>query len=182
MTVPLVILALFALGLGGLVKDSVLANLPGEKPEHETIVIVVSIAVALGGIALGWLIYRGRALGQENDPLAVTPLERKLWFDELYSATVGRLWSLAIIIAEQLNELLHFIRDLLVTLANKIGTGFAVGGDRKLIDKLAFDGMCNQLRSAGHAVTRPQNGFLPGYLRLIAVGAVALGVLVFWIK
>ncbi len=182
MTVPLVILALFALGLGGLVKDSVLANLPGEKPEHETIVIVVSIAVALGGIALGWLIYRGRALGQENDPLAVTPLERKLWFDELYAATVGRLWSLAIIIAEQLNELLHFIRDLLVTLANKIGTGFAVGGDRKLIDKLAFDGMCNQLRSAGHAVTRPQNGFLPGYLRLIAVGAVALGVLVFWIK
>ena len=182
MTVPLVILALFALGLGGLAKDSVLANLPGEAPEHETIVIVVSIAVALGGIALGWLIYRGRALGQENDPLAVTPLERKLWFDELYAATVGRLWSLAIIIAEQLNELLHFIRDLLVTLANKIGTGFAVGGDRKLIDKLAFDGMCNQLRSAGHAVTRPQNGFLPGYLRLIAVGAVALGVLVFWIK
>ena len=182
MTVPLVILALFALGLGGLVKDSVLANLPGEAAQHETIVIVVSIAVALGGIALGWLIYRGRALGQENDPLAVTPLERKLWFDELYSATVGRLWSLAIIIAEQLNELLHFIRDLLVTLANKIGTGFAVGGDRKLIDKLAFDGMCNQLRSAGHAVTRPQNGFLPGYIRLIAVGAVALGVLVFWIK
>jgi len=182
MTVPLVILALFALGLGGLVKDSVLANLPGEAAQHETIVIVVSIAVALGGIALGWLIYRGRALGQENDPLAVTPLERKLWFDELYAATVGRLWSLAIIIAEQLNELLHFIRDLLVTLANKIGTGFAVGGDRKLIDKLAFDGMCNQLRSAGHAVTRPQNGFLPGYLRLIAVGAVALGVLVFWIK
>jgi len=182
MTVPLVILALFALGLGGLVKDSVLANLPGEAAQHETIVIVVSIAVALGGIALGWLIYRGRALGQENDPLAVTPLERKLWFDELYAATVGRLWSLAIIIAEQLNELLHFIRDLLVTLANKIGTGFAVGGDRKLIDKLAFDGMCNQLRSAGHAVTRPQHGFLPGYLRLIAVGAVALGVLVFWIK
>ena len=182
MTVPLVILALFALGLGGLVKDSVLANLPGEAAQHETIVIVVSIAVALGGIALGWLIYSGRALGQENDPLAVTPLERKLWFDELYAATVGRLWSLAIIIAEQLNELLHFIRDLLVTLANKIGTGFAVGGDRKLIDKLAFDGMCNQLRSAGHAVTRPQNGFLPGYLRLIAVGAVALGVLVFWIK
>jgi len=182
MTVPLVILALFALGLGGLVKDSVLANLPGEAAQHETIVIVVSIAVALGGIALGWLIYRGRALGQENDPLAVTPLERKLWFDELYAATVGRLWSLAIIIAEQLNELLHFIRDLLVTLANKIGTGFAVGGDRKLIDKLAFDGMCNQLRSAGHAVTRPQNGFLPGYLRLIAVGAVVLGVLVFWIK
>lgn len=182
MTVPLVILAVFALGLGGLAKDSVLAKLPGETAQHTPVVLAVSIAVALGGILLGWLIYRGRTLGQAADPLAVTPLVRKLWFDELYAATVGRLWGLAIIIAEQLNELLHFIRDLLVTLANKIGTGFAIGGDRKLIDKLAFDGMCSQLRSAGHAVTRLQNGFLPGYLRLIALGAVALGVLVFWIK
>ena len=182
MTVPLVILAVFALGLGGLAKGSVLAKLPGETADHTPVVLAVSIAVALGGILLGWLIYRGRTLGQAADPLAVTPLVRKLWFDELYAATVGRLWGLAIIIAEQLNELLHFIRDLLVTLANKIGTGFAIGGDRKLIDKLAFDGMCSQLRSAGHAVTRLQNGFLPGYLRLIALGAVALGVLVFWIK
>jgi len=107
---------------------------------------------------------------------------RKLWFDELYAATVGRLWSLAIVIAEQLNELLLFVRDLAVTLADRIGNAFAIGGDRKLIDTLTFDGMCNRLRSAGHAVTRPQNGFLPGYLRLIALGAVALGILVFWIK
>ena len=101
---------------------------------------------------------------------------------ELSAATVGRLWSLAIIIAEQLNELLLRVRDLAVLLADRIGNAFAIGGDRKLIDTLAFDGMCNWLRSAGHAVTRPQNGFLPGYLRLIALGAVALGVLVFWIK
>ena len=182
MTLPLIILTLFALGLGGLAKDSVLDNLPGEAAQHETIVVVVSIAVALGGIALGWLIYRGRALGQAADPLAITPLVQKLWFDELYAATAGRLWALAIVIAEQLNELLLFVRDLAVLLADRIGNAFAIGGDRKLIDTLAFDGMCNWLRSAGHAVTRPQNGFLPGYLRLIALGAVALGVLVFWIK
>ena len=34
MTVPLVILSLFALGLGGLAKDSVLAKLPGEAAQH----------------------------------------------------------------------------------------------------------------------------------------------------
>ena len=183
MTIPLVILALFALGLGGLAKDSVLANLPLDETElHTTIVLVVSVAVALGGIALGWLVYRGRALGQAVDPLAITPLERKLWFDELYAATVGRLWTLVIVIWEQFNELLLFMRDLAVTLADRIGSAFAIGGDRKLIDTLAFDGLCDRLRSASHAVTRPQNGFLPGYLRLIALGAVALGLLVFWIK
>ena len=185
MTVPLLILSVFALGLGALAKDYLMDHLPPYKnpvAEHETIVIIVSIAVALGGIALGFLIYRSRALGQATDPLAVTPLVRKLWFDELYAATVGRLWALAIIIAEQLNELLLFVRDLAVLLADRIGNAFAVGGDRKLIDMLAFDGMCDRLRSAGHTVTRPQNGFLPGYLRLIALGAVALGLLVSWMK
>ena len=181
MTTPLVILALFALGMGMVLEKSIFAKLQG-KLIHDNFVIAVSMAVALGGIALGWLIYRGRALGQAADPLAVTPLVRKLWFDELYAATVGRLWALAIVIFEQLNELLHFVRDLAVLLADRIGNAFAIGGDRKLIDTLAFDGMCNRLRSAGHAATRPQNGFLPGYLRLIALGAVALGLLVSWMK
>ena len=61
MTVPLLILSVFALGLGALARGSLLDKLPGNAAEHETIVIAVSIAVALGGIALGFLIYRGRA-------------------------------------------------------------------------------------------------------------------------
>jgi NADH-quinone oxidoreductase subunit L len=181
MTVPLVILAVFALGLGALAHKTVFAKLPGDAAEHETIVIAVSIAVALGGILIGWLIYRGRKLGEDADPLAVAPLREKLWFDEFYAATIGRLWNLAAIIWEQLNELLLFVRDIAVTVARGFSSLFAIIGDRKLIDTLAFDGLCNKLREAGHTVTRPQNGFLPGYLRLIAIGAVALGLLVFWI-
>ena len=181
MTVPLLILSVFALGLGALARGSLLDKLPpGNAVKHETIVIAVSIAVALGGIALGFLIYRGRALGQEADPLALKPFERKFWFDEIYEATVCRLWALFTIISEQLNALLLFIRDLAVEVASRIGTGFAIGGDRKLIDSLAFDGMCARLRCAGRTVTRPQNGFLPGYLRLIALGAVLLTALVLW--
>jgi NADH-quinone oxidoreductase subunit L len=180
MTVPLVILAVFALGLGALAYGTVFDNLPHQKYEHKPIVIAVSIAVALGGILIGWLIYRGRNLGEDADPLAIAPLREKLWFDEFYAATVGRLWNLAAIIWEQLNELLLFVRDIAVTVARGLSSLFAIVGDRKLIDSLAFDGLSNKLREAGHVVTRPQNGFLPGYLRLIAIGAVALGLLVFW--
>ena len=182
MTVPLVILAVFALGLGALAHGTVFDKLPGEAAQHDTIIIVVSVVVALGGIALGWLIYGCRNLGVASDPLAVEPLREKLWFDEFYAVTVGRLWNLAAIIWEQLNELLLFVRDMAVTLARGLSSAFAIGGDRKLIDTLAFDGLCEKLRSAGHAVTRPQNGFLPGYLRLIAIGAVALGLMVFWMS
>jgi len=179
MTVPLLILSLFALGLGALARGDILKLFPG-KPvtPHPGTVIAVSIAVALGGIALGFLIYRGRTLGQAADPLALRPFERKFWLDELYAATAGRLWTLLTVIAEQLNALLLFIRDLAVEIASRIGSAFAVCGDRMLIDSFAFDGLCDRLRSAGRTATRPQNGFLPGYLRLIALGAVLLGVLV----
>ena len=183
MTVPLLILSVFALGLGALAKGDILKLLPGNPVlPHPGTVVAISIAVALGGIALGFMIYRGRALGQAADPLALKPFERKFWFDEIYEATVGRLWTLFTIISEQLNALLLFIRDLAVEVASRIGTGFAIGGDRKLIDSLAFDGMCARLRCAGRTVTRPQNGFLPGYLRLIALGAVLLTALVLWAK
>ena len=179
MTVPLVILAVFALGLGAFVRYGLL---PEKFEAHGKIVFIVSLVVALGGILLGWLVYSGRKLGVDSDPLAVEPLREKLWFDEFYAVTVGRLWNLAAIIWEQLNELLLFVRDMAVALARGLSSAFAIGGDRKLIDTLAFDGLCKKLRSAGHAVTRPQNGFLPGYLRLMAIGAVALGLMVFWMS
>ena len=182
MTVPLIILAVFALGLGALAHGTVFDKLPGVAAKHETIVIVISVVVALGGIALGWLVYRGRKLGVDTDPLAVRPLREKLWFDEYYADTVEQLWKLAAITWEQLNELLLFLRDMFVAVVQGVSSAFAVGGDRKLIDTLAFDGLCDWFRSLGYAVTRPQNGFLPSYLRLIAIGAVALGLMVFWMS
>ena len=182
MTVPLVILAVFALVLGAISRGTIFDELPHVQYEHNDFVIVVSVVVALGGIALGWMIYRGRKLGVDADPLAIKPLREKFWFDEYYADTVGKLWSLAAVIFEQLNELLVFLRDIFVAMARGLSSAFAIGGDRKLIDVMAFDGLCDWLRSLGYAVTRPQNGFLPDYLRLIAIGAVVLGLMVFWIS
>ena len=182
MDIALVILAVFALGLGALARGVVFDQLPGNAVKHETIIIVVSVIVALGGIALGWVIYRGRKLGVDADPLAVKPLREKLWFDEYYADTVEQLWKLAAITWEQLNELLLFLRDMFVAVLQGVSSAFAIGGDRKLIDTLAFDGLCDWFRSLGYVVTRPQNGFLPSYLRLIAIGAVALGLMVFWMS
>lgn len=185
MTAPLVVLAVFALGLGALAKGAVhtkLLNIYGTSAPHEKIVVGVSIAVSLGGILIGWLVYRGRKLSADADPLAIAPLKQKLWFDELYAATVGRAWSVLSIIWEQLNELLLFLRDLLVTLVCAISHFFAVVTDRRLIDTVAFDGLCDVLRGVGRWVANTQHGFLPGYLRVIAFGIVALGLLVYLMK
>ena len=182
MTMPLCILAVFALGMGAVFEGALFEKFKGEIL-HPKFVIMVSIVVAVGGVAIGWLVYASRRLGDAaNDPLALAPLENKLWFDEFYEATVMRLWNLAALIWEQLNEMLLFARDIFVALARALSSAFAIGGDRRLIDAFAFDGLCDRLRESGRHVNSQQDGFLSGYLRLIALGAVLLGVLIFWIR
>ena len=78
--------------------------------------------------------------------------------------------------------LLLFLRDTVLAIVRGLSQFFAFGTDRKLIDSLAFDGLCDALRDAGRETTRTQNGYLPGYLRVIALGAVLLGLLVFWLQ
>ena len=123
-----------------------------------------------------------RCLGEDADPLAIAPLQQKLWFDELYAATVGRAWNVLAIVWEQFNELLIFLRDLAVSLVRAISYFFASITDRRLIDTVVFDGLCGVLRGLGHWAAQTQHGFLPGYLRVIAFGAVALGLLVYLMK
>ncbi len=107
MTLPLVILAVFAIGygwvgipeefpvLGGIFPnwfhDWVASTLPYHLPgiEFSWIPLLTSLGVALGGLLLGWMVYRNVEVGQE-DPLkkALGPLysvlQNKYYFDELY--------------------------------------------------------------------------------------------------
>jgi len=107
MTVPLIVLAVFAVGagwvgipehfpaIGGLLPSwfhdfvgSTLAEHP-EAMAFNVFPLLVSVGVALGGLTLGWLVYRRVPEGAE-DPLRkplgpiYTLLENKYYFDELY--------------------------------------------------------------------------------------------------
>lgn len=107
MTVPLVVLAVFALGagwvgipehfpgLGGILPNWFHEFVGGALPEHpkalafDATPLMVSVAVALGGLGLGWLVYRDVKAGAD-DPLrrplgpVYSILENKYYFDELY--------------------------------------------------------------------------------------------------
>jgi NADH-quinone oxidoreductase subunit L len=107
MTLPLVILAIFAVAagwvgipehfplLGGLLPNwfhefvgSTLAEHP-KAVEFNFVPLLTSLVVALGGLYAGWLVYKDTRAGQP-DPLAKalgplhTVLQNKYYFDELY--------------------------------------------------------------------------------------------------
>jgi NADH-quinone oxidoreductase subunit L len=113
MTLPLVVLAVFAVGagwvgiphdfpvFGGLLPNWMHDFVGSTLPEHPAAVgfsavpLLVSMGVALGGLLLGWLVYRGAKAGAP-DPLArplgplYTLLQRKYYFDELYDRLLVR--------------------------------------------------------------------------------------------
>jgi NADH-quinone oxidoreductase subunit L len=107
MTLPLVVLSVFAISfgwlgipehfplLGGIIPnwlgDFIAGSLPHSLVEIEFnwIPLATSLTVALGGLTLGWLIYRDLPQGAE-DPIkkwlgpVYTLLENKYYFDEFY--------------------------------------------------------------------------------------------------
>ena len=114
MTVPLILMTPFAIGLGWF---GIPVGFPGlgsifpnwiehqlepyikylsfefPHPEFNLFVLLISFAVALGGLALGWLVYRKGLPEGEIDPMRrwLGPIwwamHRKFWIDELYQYT-----------------------------------------------------------------------------------------------
>jgi NADH-quinone oxidoreductase subunit L len=107
MTLPLVVLAFFGVTvgwvgikrdfpvLGGLIPPWIeeflgsMLHAEGHEGLFSYVPLVTSLVVALGGLALGWLVYR-RITAEAGDPLVRwlgpvhTLLRRKYYFDELY--------------------------------------------------------------------------------------------------
>ncbi|MFP6900562.1 MAG: NADH-quinone oxidoreductase subunit L [Opitutales bacterium] len=187
MTAPLLVLAAFALAFGYFAMDRGALGYFGnyEPAEHTTLVVIVGWGVSLGGILLGYLAYARKPLGEEcADPLATLlgkaylVMENKFYVDELYAATVHRVWGLAALLVDVLDAILVMGSKILILATRAIAYIFHHAGDRIFIDRWTFDGTCEALRESSELATWPQNGFLSGYLRWIAIGAVVFGFLV----
>ncbi len=113
MTLPLIVLSFFAIAagwvgipegfpaIGGVIPNWFHDFISGSLLEHPQAVafnpvpLLVSIGVALGGLLLGWLVYRRVPAGGEDPvkkPLGpiYSVLRNKYYFDELYSAVLIR--------------------------------------------------------------------------------------------
>ncbi len=198
MTVPLIVLAVFSVGLGFIGTPAWpwfqnFLNRGAESAAGEGAgggvvpLMIVSSLVVFAGLGIGWLVYgkRPRTRADSADPLrALSPkfyslLENKYYVDEFYEATIIRL-----------NRWLATACDLL----DRAGWGgivMAVSGAvrglswvSQFFDDLVINGGfnrgCDRVRSSGQAMSRLQTGRLQAYLCVVGAALVILAVFLAW--
>lgn len=193
MTIPLVVLALGAIGLGflgtpaGPWLQSRLTGvvIPARPLSEGGALTALSIALVAIGIGSGWALYgrRTRSGARDRDPIeAAAPvvfdfLRNRMGFDGLYAMTFGRLTRLGAALADFLDRRVWGgAVGLLARLGELTGTA-----DREIDEKglnRGFNAVSEEIRGTGLAYSRAQTGDAQGYLRTLAIAFVAIAILV----
>jgi NADH-quinone oxidoreductase subunit L len=199
MTVPLVILAGFAILLGFVGTpawpwfDGFLNGEPAgfnfsKLTEGGTLgLMLASAVIVFTGLGLGWWLYgkRQRKTAEEPDVLQVAQpfffrlLENKYFVDEIYDKTVVRFNALA---ADACDFFDHWIWGgmvLLVTWAT-LGLSRLYRFTDEFVVDLGFDTGCETLREGGDEISKWHSGRVQTYLRVIGVALVVLVLFLIW--
>ena len=198
MTIPLAILAFFAMALGLIGTPSwpwFKAFLDGKAAGFDLhgfaepglmALMGTSTVVVFVGLGLGWWLYFGKSpKPQEPDVLeAAVPLpwgwlRDRLYVDELYGATVIAFYAWWARVADWL--------DRRVWGGAVSGVAWAFRGwahlnrflDTRVVDG-SFDKGCEELSVGGGLLSRVQTGRVQTYLRLLALAVVALVAFLIW--
>ena len=206
MTLPLVILAFFAVTagwvgipehfplIGGLIPNWFHEFVGGtllEEPqvlEFSFVPLLTSLVVALGGLYLGWLVYKAIKAGAQ-DPMekALGPvhkvLKNKYYFDELYDRIFVRpaYWVAEIFTSRWMDRtvidgVLHWFAHI----SGVIGNFF-----RNAIDKPIVNGSADQLgertKQLGGVFRAIQTGRVQQYMILALVSVAAFSALFYYL-
>jgi NADH-quinone oxidoreductase subunit L len=199
MTVPLIILAVFAMFLGivgtpawpwfdGYLNGE-LAELKVDfaKLSETAGLMGVSALIVIAGITIGVILYgkRQRKTAEEKDVLeAAQPalfklLENKYFIDEIYEETVIRLNAFAAGLCDFFDK---WVFGGVVKLVTWITIGLA--WLYRLMDEylvnVGFDSGCESLRGTGGGLSKLHTGRVQTYLRVIGVALVMLVLFLIW--
>jgi NADH-quinone oxidoreductase subunit L len=197
MTVPLIILAVFAILLGVIGTPAwpwFEGYMNGEAKAFDLgrfgdtwILMAVSSLIVFTGLGFGWLLYgaRQRKTAEEKDVLeaALPPvfkvLQNKYYIDEFYELTVIRLNAMAASFCDFLDD---WVFGGLVQLVSYVALGFAKL--YRLMDdylvNFGFDSGCSTLRGLGGVSSWANSGRVQTYLRVIGVALVVLIIILAW--
>jgi NADH-quinone oxidoreductase subunit L len=198
MTMPLAILAFFAIVLGVIGTPAwpwfhaFLEGRPAavdfaKLTESGLLVLMgTSTLVVFAGLLLGWWLYGNKSpRAEEPDALEKAApvvwgwLRDRLYVDELYGVTVIAFYAWWARVADWLDRRVWGGLVALVTLAFRGLAHFDRFFDTQFVDG-SFDKGCEELYSGGGLLARVQTGRVQTYLRLLALAVVVLAAILIW--
>jgi len=192
MTIPLAILAVFAIALGAIGTPAwpwFQSFLGGETVHLEFAklgeamgLMLLSTVVVAFGIGLSFWIYRRETTA---DPLEVKfssvyrLLQNKFYVDEIYEATIIRLNAA---LAKTFAWFDEYIWGGLVSLVSTLVlliSNFSRESDEKLVNS-GFDEGCATVRDSAWLLSKIQNGQIQRYMRAIGLALCLLVIALLW--
>ena len=198
MTVPLAILAVFAIVLGfigtpawpwfrAFLDDRAAAfSLRGFAEPGVGMLMLSSSIIVLLGIGLGLWLYGNQSPKPEapdalekSAPWLWAPLRDRLYVDEIYGVTFIAFYAWWARVADWLDRRIWGGIVAAVAWLFSLWAKFNRFLDVNVVDG-SFDKTCEELSSGGGLLARVQSGRVQSYLRILAVGVVALVVILLW--
>jgi NADH-quinone oxidoreductase subunit L len=200
MTLPLIVLAIFAVAygwvgipehfpiLGGVVPNwfhefvgSTLSEMPEAAP-FNWVPLLTSLLVSLGGLGLGWWVYRG-VRTVEEDKFQIPVLKNKWYFDEAYTFLFIRpsYWFAEKLVYLALDKsLIDGVLHAIGRSAAVIGTALRTYIDKAIINETIGDGTARVVKSSGAELRPIQSGRLQQYMVASLLAFLLIAALLYY--
>ncbi len=198
MTVPLAILAFFAMALGligtpawpwfraFLENRAATVSWRGFAEPGLGLLMVTSSLIVFLGLWLGWRLYGNKSPKPEEPdvleksvPWLWGPLRDRLYVDEFYGVTVIAFYKWWARVADWIDRRVWGGIVALVALLFRLWAQLNRLLDINWVDG-GFDKTCEELSGGGGLLASIESGRVQNYLRILAVAIVALVVILFW--
>ncbi|MGO8756634.1 MAG: NADH-quinone oxidoreductase subunit L [Terracidiphilus sp.] len=198
MTLPLAILAFFAVALGAigtpawpwfhafLENRAATFDLHGFAEPGLLALMAASSLVVFLGLGLGWWLYGNKSPKPEEPdalekaaPWLWAGLRDRLYVDELYGVTVIAFYAWWARVADWFDR--RVWGGMVAAVAGSFGLWAKLNRllDVDWVDG-GFDKTCEELSTSGGLLARVQSGRVQNYLRILAVAVIALAAILFW--
>jgi NADH-quinone oxidoreductase subunit L len=202
MTMPLIVLAVFAVGfgwvgipehfpaLGGVLPNwfhefvgGTLAELP-KAVEFNWVPLITSLFVALGGLFFGWLSYR-KVTSPAEDRLQIPLLKKNYYFDEIYDFLfvkpaywVSETFTFLFMDRTVIDGFLHSIARFSLFLGHAFRNYF----DKPVINEFFGDGTGKAVKVSGSSLRKIQAGRIQYYMVASVVVLFIFAFLYYFLK
>ena len=207
MTLPLIVLAFFAVAAGWIgiphafpvlgqfsnnwLQGFLGSMLPVEElvEGHSSIPLITSIVVSLGGLLIGWLLYRKVKNAVQTDPLqrglgpVFNLLQNKYWVDEVYDLVLIRpsRWFAEKVSYQFLdNTIIDGAMHGIGRFGSWLGKLLRFGFDLPVVNG-AGDGTAHGTKWSGQMLRKLQNGKVQHYMGLAILLMVVAGAIVIYL-